>query len=137
MFNKGVIEQIGNPNEVYNRSATEFVCNFIGDINRLSDAVAAKLNKAGGGIDPAGHNYIRLERIHVNVEPKPGCAVLDGMVESREYYGLYIKYYIAVDGQTIKVIEKNDGVNIYEAGQKVKVVMDPSDVMAYPAGADQ
>ena len=37
-------------------------------------------------------------------------------------------------GQTIKVIEKNDGVNIYEAGQTVQVVMDPRDVMAYPAG---
>ena len=57
-------------------------------------------------------------------------------MESREYYGLYIKYYITVDGQTIKVIEKNDGVNIYEAGQKVQVIMDPRDVMAYPAGKD-
>ena len=56
VFNKGVIEQIGNPNEVYNHSATEFVCNFIGDINRLSDAVVAQLNKAGGNIDPAKHN---------------------------------------------------------------------------------
>ena len=47
MFNKGVIEQTGTPNEVYNHSATEFVCNFIGDINRLSDAVVAELNRAG------------------------------------------------------------------------------------------
>ena len=60
--------------------------------------------------------------------------VLSGVVDSREYYGLYIKYYIKAAGQTIKVIEKNDGVNIYEAGQAVKVVMDPRDVMAYPAG---
>ena len=36
VFNKGEIEQIGTPNEIYNHSATEFVCNFIGDINRLS-----------------------------------------------------------------------------------------------------
>ena len=135
VFNKGVIEQTGTPNEVYNHSATEFVCNFIGDINRLSDAVVAELNRAGGHVDPAMHNYIRLERIHVNVEPKAGCAALEGVVDSREYYGLYIKYYITVDGQTIKVIEKNDGVNIYEAGQKVTVVIDPRDVMSYPAGA--
>lgn len=86
-------------------------------------------------MDPAMHNYIRLERIHVNVEPKAGCAALEGVVDSREYYGLYIKYYITVDGQTVKVIEKNDGVNIYEAGQKVTVVIDPRDVMSYPAGA--
>ena len=134
VFNKGVIEQVGTPNEVYNHSATEFVCNFIGDINRLEPEAVRALNQAGGSIDPAARNYIRLERIHVNVEPKAGAAVLEGTVDSREYYGLYIKYYIRLAGQTIKVIEKNDGVNIYEAGQAVKVVMDPRDVMAYPAG---
>ena len=132
VFNKGVIEQIGTPNEVYNHSATEFVCNFIGDINLLQGEAVAALNAGGGQVDPAAHNYIRLERIHVNVEPKPGNVVLEGVVDSREYYGLYIKYYIKAAGQTIKVIEKNDGVNIYEAGQAVKVVMDPRDVMAYP-----
>ncbi len=47
MFNKGVIEQIGTPNEIYNHSATEFVCNFIGDINRLSDDIVEKLNAKG------------------------------------------------------------------------------------------
>ena len=132
VFNKGVIEQIGTPNEVYNHSATEFVCNFIGDINLLRDEAVAALNAGGGQVDPAAHNYIRLERIHVNVEPKPGSVVLPGVVDSREYYGLYIKYYIKAAGQTIKVIEKNDGVNIYEAGHAVKVVMDPREVMAYP-----
>ena len=137
VFNKGVIEQVGTPNEVYNHSATEFVCNFIGDINRLEPEAGRALNQAGGSIDPAARNYIRLERIHVNVEPKAGAAVLEGTVDSREYYGLYIKYYIRLAGQTIKVIEKNDGVNIYEAGQKVRVVMDPRDVMAYPAAAQQ
>ena len=137
VFNKGVIEQVGTPNEVYNHSATEFVCNFIGDINRLEPEAVRALNQAGGSIDPAARNYIRLERIHVNVEPKAGAAVLEGAVDSREYYGLYIKYYIRLAGQTIKVIEKNDGVNIYEAGQKVRVVMDPRDVMAYPAAAQQ
>ena len=133
VFNKGVIEQIGTPNEVYNHSATEFVCNFIGDINALQSGAVSALNQAGGKLNPAAHNYIRLERIHVNAAPKPGNAVLDGVVESREYYGLYIKYYIRAAGQIIKVIEKNDGVNIYEAGQAVQVVMDPKDVMAYPA----
>ncbi len=135
VFNKGVIEQTGTPNEIYNHSATEFVCNFIGDINRLSGPVVEALNRTGGKLDPAMHNYIRLERIHVNVEPQAGQAALEGTVDSREYYGLYIKYYIGLGSQTIKVIEKNDGVNIYEPGQKVKVVMDPRDVMAYPAGA--
>ena len=136
VFNKGVIEQIGTPNEVYNHSATEFVSNFIGDINRLETPLVQHLNQQGAGLDPAKHNYIRLERLHVNVQPREGELALDGVVDSREYYGLYIKYYISVEGQTLKVIEKNDGVNIYEPAQQVSVVINPAHVMAYEAGEE-
>ncbi len=133
VFNKGYIEQIGTPNEVYNYSKTEFVCNFIGDINRLEQGVLDELVKAGADVDVNKHNYIRLERLHVNQTPTEGEVVLKGVVEMREYYGLYIKYYITLDGQTIKVIEKNDGVNIYEPGQEVDVLLNPRDIMAYEA----
>ena len=136
VFNKGVIEQIGTPNEVYNHSQTEFVCNFIGDINRLNDDTVAALKAAGAAVDGSRHNYIRLERLHVNVAPRSGELTLDGTVESCEYYGLYIKYYIHIGSQTLKVIEKNDGVNIYESGQQVKVVLNPGDIMAYNAPAE-
>ena len=136
VFNKGYIEQIGTPNEVYNFSKTEFVCNFIGDINRLGDEVVQKLVEAGAPVDPGKHNYVRLERLHVNVEPEPGQAALLGMVTMREYYGLYIKYYIDLGTQTIKVIEKNDGVRIYEEGQMVHVILDPRDIMAYEPGEE-
>ena len=136
VFNSGVIEQVGTPNEVYNHSATEFVCNFIGEINRLGEGIVNELINMGAPVDPAKHNYIRLERIHVNVQPREGEIALDGTVESLEYYGLYIKYYITVCGQTIKVIEKNDGVNIYDAGQKVKAVFNPRDIMAYEPAAE-
>ncbi len=131
VFNKGYIEQIGTPNEVYNFSRTEFVCNFIGDINRLSDEVVQEAAAMNPDIDVKKHNYVRLERLHVNVDLRPGQIGLDGVVTMREYYGLYIKYYIDLGSQIIKVIEKNDGVRIYEEGQKVQVVLDPRDIMAY------
>ena len=132
VFNKGYIEQIGTPNEVYNFSATEFVCNVIGDSNRLSDEVVQKAADAGAALKVSDHNYIRLERLHVNADAAEGQVSLPGIVTSREYYGLYIKYYIDLGYQTVKVIEKNDGVRIYEEGQEVNVVFDPRDVMAYP-----
>ena len=132
VFNKGYIEQIGTPNEVYNFSKTEFVCNFIGDINRLSDEVVQKAADVGATLKVSDHNYIRLERLHVNTDALEGQVSLPGIVTSREYYGLYIKYYIDLGYQTVKVIEKNDGVRIYEEGQEVNVVFDPRDVMAYP-----
>jgi iron(III) transport system ATP-binding protein len=131
VFNKGVIEQIGTPNEVYNHSATEFVCNFIGDINRLSDEVVAEMIRQGANLDKKKHNYIRLERVHVNDAPEQGDIVFRGTIESMEYYGLYIKYYIDLGSQKIKVIEKNDGVRIYNPGEQVNVNLNPSHIMAY------
>ena len=137
VFNNGVIEQIGTPNEIYNQSATEFVCNFIGDINRLSDKIVDKLIAAGASIDPADHHYIRLERVHVNAPMSAGSVSVSGRVTSREYYGLYIKYYIEACGQTLKVIERNDGVRIYDPEEEVTVTIDPADLMSYPPSGEE
>ena len=131
VFNNGFIEQIGTPNEVYNRSKTEFVCNFIGDINRLEGDVASAMK-----LDADKHHFIRLERIRVNRPADESELRLEGTIESREYYGLYIKYSIHVGSQTIKAIEKNDGINIYEPGEKVTVGIHPVDVMSYDAAPD-
>ena len=128
VFNKGYIEQIGTPNEVYNFSKTEFVANFIGDINPLGEGISGKM-----GLNPEENHFIRLERVHVNTDmASDGVYVTDGVIESREYYGLYIKYYITASGQTVKVIEKNDGINIYEPGEKVKIGIHRTDIMSYP-----
>ena len=131
VFNKGVIEQIGTPNEVYNHSATEFVCNFIGDINRLEETICGEMK-----LPENQHHFIRLERLRVNRPKADDELQLQGVIESREYYGLYIKYYIRVDGQILKAIEKNDGINIYEPGETVTVGIHPSDVMSYDAPAE-
>ncbi len=123
VFNKGIIEQTGTPNDIYNHSQTEFVANFIGDINKLDSEIISSL-----GLDEKKNHFIRLERIHVDLENNSG---LEGVIESQEYYGLYIKYYVKAGGQTLKVIEKNDGVNIYKAGESVKVLIDRHDIMSY------
>ena len=99
VFNKGYIEQIGTPNEIYNYSKTEFVCNFIGDINPLSGPLAEKLQL---GSDKK--HFIRLERLRVNRPDENSQMCLEGMIESVEYYGLYLKYYIDVDGCRLKAV---------------------------------
>ncbi len=126
VFNKGVIEQTGTPNDIYNHSSTEFVANFIGDINCLDSTITSQL-----GLSENHNHFIRLERIRVEREGSDG---LEGVISSQEYYGLYIKYYIRAGLQTLKVIEKNDGVNIYKPGDNVRVIIRPEDIMSYPKG---
>ena len=136
VFNDGYIEQVGTPNEIYNHSCSEFVCNFIGDINCLETGIVGELKNAGARINADWHNYIRLERISVNGgQQRGGRLALNGVVASQEYYGLYIKYAIDTGYQVLRVIEKNDGLSIHAPGEAVTVGIDPADIMAYPPGA--
>ncbi len=131
VFNKGYIEQIGTPNEVYNHSATEFVCNFIGDINRLEEPLTLSLREKGMALDPSHSHYLRLERLGVGAASREGAAAFEGRVISREYYGLYIKYLIDLGSQTLRAIEKNDGINIHEPGEDITVSILARDLMRY------
>ena len=134
VFNKGYIEQIGTPNEIYNHSATEFVANFIGDINKLQDEIVSAM-----GLDPDKAHYIRLERINVRLassklaqqEAAGKSGLFSGVVESQEYYGLFIKYTIKTAGQILKVVEKNGSLSIFEPGDAVNLYIDPVDIMSY------
>ena len=130
VFNKGNIEQIGRPNEIYNYSATEFVCNFIGDINKLDKEFLEKAGAEARGVDTSKNCYIRLERIYVN-NPQDNQIESDAIVEDFEYYGLYIKYTINAGGLQLKVIEKNSGSPMYQTGEKIKISFNPTCVMQF------
>jgi len=129
VFNKGKIEQVGRPNEIYNLSKTEFVCNFIGDINKLSPEFLQKVN-----MDTGKTTYIRLERLYANA-PKPHHVVWgDAKVISSEYYGLYIKYTVDAEGTILKIVEKNSGVPMYKMGESVSLSFDPGSILQYENG---
>ncbi|MBQ8082261.1 MAG: ABC transporter ATP-binding protein [Clostridia bacterium] len=132
VFNKGFIEQIGTPNEIYSQSKTEFVCNFIGDINRLSPSTVSQIAaQTGRQFNPEASTYVRLERIHVNSTRDEGRAIFQGKVTGNEYFGLYIKYQLEFEGQTLKCIDKNDGRQYLRKGDTVEISIDPSDLMVY------
>lgn len=132
VFNQGSIEQIGRPDEVYNHSATEFVCNFVGDINPLSKefllAVGADKNPT---VDINKKCYIRLECMHVSKDKQMGEFCTQAVVVGNEYFGLYIKYMLDVNGQKIKMIEKNSGSPLYENGSTVMLSFDAEHILQY------
>ena len=82
-------------------------------------------------LEKTKQHYVRLERIHVNPANKDNLFILKGKVKSSEYYGFYIKYYIETPHQTIKVIEKNDGINFYTNGSDVVIGIAKEDIMSY------
>ncbi len=129
VFNNGFVEQVGTPQEIYNHSKTEFVCDFIGDINKLGKSVVSQLNREGASLDGEKHAYIRLELIHFN--PEPGCLKLTGEVMDFDYNGLTTKYRVNTCGEVIRVIKVNDGRPIYQTGEQIDMYLNPADIMQY------
>lgn len=133
VFNKGVIEQIGTPYEIYNNSKTEFVCNFIGDINYLEKEFLIKTGaRKYDYLDLTKKSYIRLECIQVNENiNSENLLHSEAIVENYEYYGLYTKYILSIGEQIIKVIEKNGSKALYNIGDKVNISINPKNILQY------
>ncbi|EET62588.1 ABC transporter, ATP-binding protein [Marvinbryantia formatexigens DSM 14469] len=130
VFNNGYIEQVGTPYEIYNRSSSEFVCDFIGDINRLGEDILNLINKQiGTSFDTKKTGFVRIERC-VN-EYKPDHAKITGIVTDTEFNGILTKYTLSCMGQTVKYLEKNDGYKYYKEGDEVDLYIGAQDIMQF------
>ena len=113
VFNNGYVEQVGTPYEIYNESKSEFVCDFIGDINRLKGELLSEVNtQSGANLDTNKTGFVRIERCIS--EEKAGYVKLTGKVEEAEFSGVLTKYVLECHGQELKYLEKNDGRRLYQ-----------------------
>ena len=127
VFNNGVIEQVGTPQEIYNQSATEFVCDFIGDINKLTEETMKELT----GKEEEKVGYIRLERIKFKSTSEEDYTI-KGTVIDTEFKGVLVQYTVkAESGQILRVIQKNDYLEIFELGQELTLFIHPNDILQY------
>ena len=127
VFNNGFIEQVGTPQEIYNQSATEFVCDFIGDINKLTEETMKELT----GKEEEKVGYIRLERIKFKSTSEEDYTI-KGTVVDTEFKGVLVQYTVkAESGQILHVIQKNDYLEIFELGQELTLFIHPNDILQY------
>lgn len=131
VFNSGVVEQVGTPQEVYNQSQTEFVCNFIGDINKIDPRIIenSRLKEHVGAGKVA---YIRNEKVSLLPLPGEDVVTLEGTIAEQEFYGLYSKYLIEVSGGgVLKTIEKESGLTSHKVGDSVRLHILAGDILQY------
>ena len=89
VFNEGRIEQVGSPEEVYERPATEFVAGFVGTSN-IVERDGRRL-------------CVRPERI--SFDPAGDPATIDDVV----FVGAFTRYLVATDrGERLAVVQQND-----------------------------
>lgn len=131
VFNQGRAEQIGTPEEIYDRSATEFVCTFIGDSSPLSPEFVGHLNSVGASI-PEGTSYLRMEK--TGLTPSSGRTIaVDGVVRRRSYHGIHSTYTVEAYGTHIKVLRSEDGTSALQPGDPATLHLNPDNVLTYPA----
>ena len=130
VFNNGYVEQVGTPYEIYNESKSEFVCDFIGDINRLKGELLSEVNtQSGANLDTNKTGFVRIERCIS--EEKAGYVKLTGKVEEAEFSGLLTKYVLECHGQELKYLEKNDGRRLYQENEQIDLYINPQDIMQF------
>ncbi len=113
VFNRGRVEQVGTPADVYERPSTSFVAGFVGTSNLLEGSVASSL------LGVEGTFTIRPEKIRVlgttetteGSETQGGHDVhAPGMVQHVEYLGPYTRLRVALDaGAVLQVMVQNTG----------------------------
>lgn len=137
VFNMGTIEQVGTPEEIYNQSATEFVCNFIGDPNKLESGLIEAINKKSNkvNLNPKDNHYLREEK--VTFMPNPAKAEdikFEAKIINQMFNGSFTIYHCKIVDTVLRVIHKNDGTLIDKQGDKLSLWIDPSEILSYEVG---
>jgi putative spermidine/putrescine transport system ATP-binding protein len=101
VFNAGHVQQVGTPEDVYEKPATPFVADFIGTSNLL-DGVAAKQL-----VGEEGTFSLRPERIRLcapDAAPAAGECAADGTVADVVYAGAFLRYVVTLDAGPVFIV---------------------------------
>jgi ABC-type Fe3+/spermidine/putrescine transport system ATPase subunit len=144
----GRIEQIGTPEDVYERPASPFVADFVGATNLLEGAIVAEDDvpgtvrvrlSDGSGVAIRHDRRLRIgARVQIAVKPErirlaqgsDTAGALTGRIESAAYLGSVYSYMVRVGEQAIEVRSADAG---FTAGDQVSVVLDTDSIRVFDA----
>jgi len=145
----GRIEQLGNPEELYERPRTSFVAGFLGVSNLLEGEVAGRdgelvtvrmadgalLRAPGDGVASSGPVRIgvRPEKLRVDAGAEAGASngmnALTGTVLDSSYIGVSTQYLVQTEGHRLVVYAQNidtaGAAELLADGQRVRLTWKP------------
>jgi spermidine/putrescine transport system ATP-binding protein len=137
VMNKGKIEQLGAPDELYERPQTAFVAGFLGISNLLSGQVTGtdevRLEDGTTVRVRAGSLNGRRGSVAVGIRPEKirpdeqDGNTLAGVVKERAYIGVSTQYVVETANGEMTVVVLNDrpGTVPHDAGERVMLSWDP------------
>jgi spermidine/putrescine transport system ATP-binding protein len=140
VMNGGRIEQLGDPAELYERPATEFVANFLGVSNLLPGTIE------NGGVRLADGAMLHVARplldghtgsISVGIRPEklrigPGENTLSGEIIERAYVGVATQYVVNTTHGQVSVYVQ--GAGSHTPGEQLQLSFAPDDPFVVSRG---
>ena len=140
IMSKGVVAQMGTPQEIYYHPVNEFVADFIGEANFLKGKMTGKeggnavLDIEGNAlrVEAAGHMEVGKEYTLV-LRPEAASLADEGGLPCEVvlscFMGSYQNYHVKVGNTLVKLEEHNPkNKKIYSVGDHCALVFDPRSV---------
>lgn len=161
VMNRGKVEQLGSPEDLYDRPATPFVADFIGTTNLLrgtvesigggravvrldtGDRCAATADGAGAG--SSIELSVRPESIALRAAPGdqpastngvPEDAALRARVEQVAYLGASVQYQLRTDGGLALAVLSSKAGTRFASGDIVEATWAATDSLVLGRGGD-
>ncbi len=139
VMNRGVVQQIGTPVDIYNEPVNRFVADFIGESNIIEavmpcdrtvviDDVAFPCVDTGFAPDEPVDVVIRPEDIRISVDPAEG--LLQGTVTSVVFKGVHYEMFIETDRREFMVHRTVS----FPVGSRVGMNVQPADIQVMKRG---
>lgn len=128
VMNDGVIQQIGEPIDIYNEPQNAFVANFIGESNIYNGRMhAAKQVRFLGNVFECVDDYPKNEKVDVVIRPedvdivKPEKGIVIGKIVNKVFKGVHYEYTIMVGKNEVIAQETKD----HAVGKEVGIYIEP------------
>ena len=133
VMNVGVIEQIGTPEEIYNRPRSRFVADFVGSANLIKGRPMGDGSfAADGGVTlkvsvvhkpTGGETEVAVRTAYIDFEVRPGDNHVPGTVRQRLFHGDFVQYVI--DSAVGPLIVRRPPTNLLDEGAAVTLSFSP------------
>jgi len=133
VMNVGVIEQIGTPQEIYDRPRSRFVADFVGSANIIKGKLAGDgLFATAGGVAlkaVAAHKLhgreseVAIRTAYIDLEARPGENHVPGTVRQRLFHGDFVQYVI--DSALGSLSVRRPPTNLVDEGAAVTLSFSP------------
>jgi iron(III) transport system ATP-binding protein len=148
VMHDGRLEQMGSPEDVYERPSTQFVAGFIGRTNCLPGVVTGEGRVDCGGLALSvatnGSALGRGTRVAVSIRPQsitierrdaaepPGLNVLQGQIVRQVYLGEARDYLVGVAGSDVSLRVMTSAKHALKQGEAVRLAIEPEACRVIP-----